>query len=535
MLQIKALKKNFGLQEILKNASFSVSKRDCVALTGPNGSGKTTLLRCITGEIKPDNGTVLKTPELKIGYLRQNDVVYTGKVKYYLLKEKENLSEIYHKMENASEEGIKFADYMDQFIQFGGFELEAEAIRELAFFDYDQSLLEKRMNTLSLGQRKVMEIISLLISNPDLFIMDEPTNHLDIAMRVYLENLINQKRKNGKTFLIVSHDRTFLDRIATKTVYIKRGITEQATGGYSHMLAHLNEKFAAAKKESETINKKIRSLEILVTTKKNWSAKAEKEKHQEGAVDKGFLGHKAAKIAQSAMAYSAKKQKLIKELEEKKPFVEKAVKINCPAYEVPNRLFIDVEDCTFGYDKQHLLYQNVTLQIQTKDKIALIGPNGCGKTTFFRMVSGKLPPLTGKIYRNPNISVTYISQAIASFYKNEILIDNFNDLNLEHSMIHSALKASRLKEETLERRVSELSRGELMKSALVKLILSQSEFVFMDEPTNHLDVETLEVLQELINQFPGGMFFISHDRRFVSQNSDLIYHLKDKKMKIVRL
>ncbi|HPR96616.1 MAG TPA: ABC-F family ATP-binding cassette domain-containing protein [Thermotogota bacterium] len=533
MLQIKSIKKNFGLQEILKDVTFSVNKGECVALTGPNGSGKSTVLRCINGEIKIDGGEILKNTDIKMAYLKQNDVIYDGKVKYYLLKEFDKLSVAYRQLEETPVDDSKYIGYMDTFLELGGFELEAESIRELSVFDYDETLLEKNMMELSLGQRKLMEIISLLISNPDLFIMDEPTNHLDIAMRVYLERLILRKTHAGKTFLIVSHDRTFIDRVATKTVYIKRGISEQSAGGYTHMLSLLDEKFGAAKKESENLGKKIRSLEILVTTKKNWAVQAENKK--KGAADKGFMGHKAAKIAQSALVYSAKKQKMIKELEEKRPFVEKPVKINCPEYDVPNRRFIDMDNCSFGYAGGEILFRNITLQMNTRDKIALIGRNGCGKTTFFKTMTGFLSPVEGTVYRNPNIRYTYISQDIASFFNKEILIDNFSDLGLEHSLIHSALKASRLKEETLERSVSELSRGELMKSALVKLILSRSEFVFMDEPTNHLDVETLEVLQELISQFPGGMFFISHDRQFVSGNSELIYHMKEQKLNIVKL
>ena len=543
MLQIRNLKKAFGIFEVLNQITFSVSKGECVALTGPNGSGKSTVLKIIMGEIPLENGQIYLDEDISLGYLRQNDVNSNEKVRYYLFKEFEHLKDVYQKISERTDiSDMEYARLLDDFVHFGGYEIEAAIQRELASFSFTEEIMDKQVNELSLGQRKIMEIISILVSQPDLFIMDEPTNHLDISMRVMLESIIQEKTESGRTFLIVSHDRTFLDRVATKTVYIKRGTSEQTEGGYSQMLDLLDMKFQSARKESENIQKKIGELENLVTRKKGWADKAEKEKSGRGkkiigrySTDRGFLGAKAKKIAKSAKAYAVQKNRLIEDLKDKKPFVEKPVKLNVPPYQVGTRKFIDCVACYFGYSPDDILLEDVNLQITTRDKIALIGSNGSGKTTFFRLITGELNPLRGSIYRNKHINYTFIRQNIGTVFKKEILLDNFNELDEEHQMIHAALKASRLKEETLQRKVSQLSRGELVKAALVKAILSRSEFLLMDEPTNHLDVETLEVFQKMLEDFPGGLFFVSHDRRFVSQNADVIFLLEDKKLKICRL
>ena len=543
MLQIRNLRKAFGTHEVLKQITFSVSKGECVALTGPNGSGKSTVIKSIIGEIPVEKGGIFLQDGISVGYLRQNYVISNEKVRFYLFKEFHNLKDVYKRIAEKSQiSDMDYARLLDDFVHFGGYEIEASIYRELSSFSFPEEIMDRRIDELSLGQRKIMEIISILVSQPDLFIMDEPTNHLDISMRIMLEQIIREKTSNGKTFLVVSHDRTFLDRIATRTVYIKRGVSEQSEGGYSHMLALLDMKFHSAKKESEKIQRKIGELENLVTRKKGWADKAEKEKSGRGkkiigrySTDRGFLGAKAKKIAKSAKAYAVQKNRLIEDLKDKKPFVEKPVKLNIPPYLVETRKFIDCVACTFGYSPDEILFEELNLQITTRDKIALIGSNGSGKTTLFKLITGELSPLSGSVYQNKHIKYSYIRQNIASFFNEEVLFDNFHELDEDHQMVHAALKAARLKEETLQRKVTQLSRGELVKAALVKAILSRSEFLLMDEPTNHLDVETLEVFQKMLADFPGGLFFVSHDRRFVSQNADVIFLMEEKKLKICRL
>jgi len=540
MLFIKDLKKNFGIHEILKNVNLSMQEGECLAVTGPNGCGKSTLIKCILGETGIDSGELYLNKETHIGYLRQNDLTFDGKVKWFLMKEFNDVQKILMRLEASTTSEFDYVLLMDEYISRNGFELEQMLLRELGEFDFDEGILEMDFSTLSPGQKKIMEIISIMIAEPDLFIMDEPTNHLDISMRVFLEHFINRNKIKGVSFLVVSHDRTFLDRISDKTVYIRRGLSEQITGGYSDMLDFMETNFQSRKKESERIQNKIRNLERLVQKKTKWSSKVEKQKYaknrsdrkQPNRIDKGYIGAKASKLAKTAKATAVRQDRLMEELREKRPFVEKPVRLSVQIKDVENRLFMDAAHIAFGYVPERQLLDDVTFQIGTRDKIAIIGSNGCGKTTLFRLLNGEVDPDAGNIYRNERVNYAYLPQNVSAFFQKNILIENFDDLNTEHYLIHSALKSSRLKEETLNQDISSLSKGELMKAALVKILLSGVEFILMDEPTNNLDIETIEVLQGIIEQYPGGMMFISHDRRFVSQNADKIYRLSDGKLSI---
>ena len=543
MLFIRDLKKTYGINEILKQTTLSMKKGECLALTGPNGCGKTTLLKCIVGESEPDSGEIFLDADTRFGYLKQRDVSYKGKVKYFLLKEFEGLQQTLIKMDAPGVAANEYTLLMDDYIQKNGFDIEIQLLKELGQFGFEETIMETNMNILSPGQKKIMETVSIMIVRPDLFIMDEPTNHLDISMRVFLENYINRKKRQGISFLIVSHDRTFLDRVTDQTVYIKRGVSQQVKGGYSHMLETLDRRYQSKKKESENIEKKIGKLEQLARKKTVWSSKVEGRKYAKnrkglkdpGKLDKGFIGSKASKLAKTAKATAVRKNRLIERLKETKPFVEKPVKLPRNQQKIDNRIFTDVQELSFRYEPDIPLLEDITFQVSTKDRIALIGENGCGKTTFLKLLNNELRDFSGSIYRNEHVRYAYITQNIQRFFVRKRLIENFDDLNCEHSVIHAGLKSAGLKEEALIQDVKSLSRGELMKAALVKVLLSGVEFILMDEPTNHLDIETLEVLQEILGNYNGGMMFISHDRRFVSQNADDIYTLEDGKLRVFHL
>ncbi|MFW6262778.1 MAG: ATP-binding cassette domain-containing protein [Thermotogota bacterium] len=210
ILQVRQLKKGFGIHEVLRQVTFSVSKGECVALTGPNGSGKSTVLKTIIGEYPVERGQILLEEGTSIGYLQQNDVNSDEKVRYYLFKEFEHLKDAYQKIvERAEVSDMEYAGLLDDFIHFGGYEIEAAIYRELSSFSFTEDIMDKRINELSLGQRKIMEITSILIAQPDLFIMDEPTNHLDVETLEFFQKLL-EDFPGGLFF--VSHDRRFVSQ-----------------------------------------------------------------------------------------------------------------------------------------------------------------------------------------------------------------------------------------------------------------------------------------------------------------------------------
>jgi len=383
------------------------------------------------------------------------------------------------------------------------------------------------MESFSEGEKQIWSIIKLFLNGENLFILDEPMNHLDILMRIYLEDITFKEKRKGKAFLIVSHDRVFIDRVADKTLYIKRGESVVVNGGYSQMIKHLKNDFQSKKKKSDEIQQKIIKLEHAAMRLGVWTSRKEKEKI--GSFDKGFIGARSAKLAKRAKITKRRKEKMIKKLKKEKPFIERKIRLSFPLYSVSNRHMLSAKNLYKQFDN-NVIFQNVNLELITKDRIAIIGLNGSGKTTLLLCLLGLLKVDKGNIYKNDNVRLIHIPQNIRTYFKKEILLDNLMVYGLEESIVRQYLGAAKLRGEKVLQPISTLSRGELMRAAIVSTILSKAEFLFLDEPTNHLDIESLEVLDQLINEYPGGMLFISHDRHFITKHAQEIFSIHKKKL-----
>ena len=281
------------------------------------------------------------------------------------------------------------------------------------------------------------------------------------------------------------------------------------------MLFRSDSVYSAKQKQAMEIDRKIRQLEAEIVRRKNWSASKEASKRY--AADKGYVGHMAAKQAKRALAVQKRTEKLIGELRETKPFVEKPVSFSKSDYSVPKRKMLGAEGVAFSYGDERVLLE-ATLDIDTTDRIGIIGANGSGKTTLMKCLIGLLEPFSGEVYRNENVNWKYIPQNVISFFERETLLDELFSTGIEEVKLRSHLANVRLRGERILSRVSDLSYGELMRAAILKATLSKAEFIFMDEPTNHLDIESLEVLDDLLDDFPGGFLFISHDRQFIARH-----------------
>jgi len=246
-------------------------------------------------------------------------------------------------------------------------------------------------------------------------------------------------------------------------------------------------------------------------------------------MNKGYIGRKSAKLAKRARAVEKRVEELIDKLKAEKPFIEKRLKMLFPHYEVAERKLLSCENLSFSYNAKEL-FADINLDLTTKDRAAIIGPNGTGKTTLMRCLIGAIKPKTGQVYMNENVKWVYLPQRIETFFQKEILLDNFMVFDMSETEIRTILGAAKFRREKVFQQVSTLSKGELTRAAIVWATLSRAEFLFMDEPTNHLDIESLEVLDALIENFGGGMLFISHDRHFISRHAQDVYYLQDKKL-----
>lgn len=515
MLHIKNISVSFDGLDVLKSIDLDLSSGEIVALTGPNGSGKTTLLKVIFGELLPSSGSVQVERGVRIAYVNQEPVDYRGTVEDYLLGARPALLNLHRKMESLRDYPIRYAEYINDYHTAMGFEFEEVINRKLSTFGFQSTDLKRDFGEFSQGQRRILSILKALLSETTILLLDEPTNHLDIAMTVKLEGILLSQRRDGIGIIVVSHDRTFIDRVADRTVYLKNGESVAVNGGYTMMLEHLNSVYSAKQKQAMEIDRKIRQLEAEIVRRKNWSASKEASKRY--AADKGYVGHMAAKQAKRALAVQKRTEKLIGELRETKPFVEKPVSFSKSDYSVPKRKMLGAEGVAFSYCDERVLLE-ATLDIDTTDRIGIIGANGSGKTTLMKCLIGLLEPFSGEVYRNENVNWKYIPQNVISFFERETLLDELFSTGIEEVKLRSHLANVRLRGERILSRVSDLSYGELMRAAILKATLSKAEFIFMDEPTNHLDIESLEVLDDLLDDFPGGFLFISHDRQFIARH-----------------
>lgn len=524
MLQIHNLSISFGSVDVLKKVSLDLAAGEILAVTGANGAGKSTLLKSIKGEITPSEGKITIEQGIDPLLVNQEIADFHGTVKEYLLGARKELFDIHDRLGSSVDDPMTYAELINEFHNVGGFEFETKISSSLNEFGVNVDSLDFPYMNLSHGQKRILSLVRGVLSGSSLFLLDEPTNHLDIEMTLRLEEIITSLSERGVGVIVVSHDRRFIDRVAHKTIYLKRGEAIGARGGYSEMLAHLESDFLSRQKKSEEISKKICQLELDATRRKSWSDSREASKRS--ASDKGHEGHMAAKLARRALAVQKRTERLIGELEFEKPFVEKPVTVRIPKYGVPNRKMVMVDSLSFSYEENEVI-REASVDIDTSDRVGLIGPNGSGKTTLMKCLVGILEPSGGRIYRNESVNWMYIPQNVAELFENTTPYEEIADLELEEPAVRSHLANIGLKGEKAFSEIKTLSYGELMRLALLKSLLSKVEFIFMDEPTNHLDIESLEVLDRLLNDFSGGFFFISHDRQFIAEHGEKILTIEE--------
>jgi len=531
MLNVKNLSKTFVENVVLENINMNVSNGEIKALVGPNGCGKSTFIKCISGQMIPSGGTVNFDKSSRVSVINQEFEYDSMTAFEFLMTVKKDIYNLYSHMNSENLTPEEYSNLISDYSWKNGYELESRIISYMGKFEFSEEILSKKVSEFSEGQKRFLEIARVQLSDSNFLIMDEPTNHLDISLRIKLEQMILEGKHQGKSYLIVSHDRQFIDNIADSTVYIDRGKSIEVTGGYTNLIEFLDWDYKTRKKKAEDISKKIKQLEGEVMRRRNWSNSREKDKFGTGAFDRGHIGAQAAKMMKKALNAQHRKEKEVEKLKDTKPFVEKKLNLSFPEYHVADRKVLSAENISFGYTENDVI-NDVSFELRTTDRVALIGANGSGKTTFMKCLLGELHARTGEITRNDSVKTMYIPQNTSELFMSEILIENYDFEKNDETVVRQFLGAAKLRREAVLRKTSELSRGELMRAAIVKAILNNVDFLFMDEPTNHLDIESLQVLDQLFDEFPGGFFFISHDRSFIINNSDIIFNIQDGKLDI---
>ncbi len=527
MLQVRSLQFQYHSKTVFSSISFNLKKGQVLALTGANGSGKTTLLKCVAGDLAPSSGSIQLDKRFSIAWLRQIVPNPDQSLLEFLFSDYPEIQKSYRDMQKEKSSSLKYAEALGDYAALGGYELERKMLDHLRKYGWDETDLERTLKTFSDGQKQILSLIRILLQDADLYLLDEPTNHLDINRCRQLEEMMLKEKVRGKTFIVVSHDRTFIDRVADQTLYLKQGKNIIIEGGYTECLRHIEHQFQVQLAHAEEIQRRIKSLELESRRKQCWAGRKEKEK--QGAMDKGFIGKRAAKLAKKAKIAERRQEQLLENLKEEKPLVEKRINLSIKPYEIISRPVVTAKNISKSY-RGSMLFESLNIELHTHQKVIMIGPNGSGKSTLMRCLIGEMSQDQGNIERNPSAKWIYLPQDIHSFFKNDVLLDNFKKLGINEPIIRQFLGGAKLREEQVFQKIKNLSPGELMRAAIVWCILYQAEFLFLDEPTNHLDIESLQVLDQLLEQYPGGFFCISHDRQFIATHAEEVFLLEDKKI-----
>ncbi len=507
MISTTKLTMQFGAKPLFEDISVKFSDHNKYGLIGANGCGKSTLLKVLGKEIEASSGSVAYTPNERIGMLRQDqfayedetviDVVIMGHEELWEIKKERD--RIYSLPEMTEEEGIKVAELEHEFAELDGYTAESRAEELLSGLEIPEGQHYGPMSAVAPGWKMRVLLAQALFSNPDILLLDEPSNNLDINTIRWLESVINSMES---TMIIISHDRHFLNSVCTHMADIDYGELRMYHGNYDeYMIA------ATAARErlvSENAKKKAQIAEL-----------------------QAFVSRFSANASKSRQATSRQKQIDKIQLEEVKPSSRINPYIIFEQEKKLQKLVVEGINLSKSYDDL-TLFKNFDLRIDAGDKVAIIGPNGIGKTTLLRLLAGDLEPDTGSIKWSENAKVGYFAQDhSADFNMDMNLFDwmtQWTD-SADEQVIRGALGRMLFRADDIKKKVNVLSGGEQGRMLFGKLALQKNNVLLMDEPTNHLDMESIESLNTALENFPGTLIFVSHDREFVSSLANKIIEL----------
>ena len=513
ILQANKIERSFAGEVLFDNINLQVDERDRIALVGKNGAGKSTLLKILVGEEEPTSGEINKKKDIYLSYLAQDsrfeseNTIYDEMLHVFddLRRTEKQLRQMELEMGEKSGDDLNklMSDYdrlSENFRQAGGFTYEADIRAILNGFKFDESMWQMKIAELSGGQNTRLALAKMLLEKPNLLVLDEPTNHLDIETIAWLENyLVNY----SGALIIVSHDRYFLDKVATITLDLTKHSLDRYVGNYSRFVELKEQKLATEAKNYEKQQKEIAALEDFVnrnlvrasTTKRAQSRRKQLEKMDR--LDKPEAGKKSAN-----MTFQSEK--------------------------TSGNIVLTVEDAAIGYDGE-ILSEPINLDLRKMNAVAIVGPNGIGKSTFIKSIVDQIPFIKGEKRFGANVEVGYYDQTQSKLTPSNTVLDElWNDFKLTPEVeIRNRLGAFLFSGDDVKKSVGMLSGGEKARLLLAKLSMENNNFLILDEPTNHLDIDSKEVLENALIDFDGTLLFVSHDRYFINRVATHVLELSE--------
>lgn len=510
ILQAQKINKSFADQHVLRDVSLTVQARERVGLVGVNGAGKTTLLQCLAGLLSPDSGQVSYSSDLSMGYLQQladyedGTTIWDAIMDRYaeILQLRIRLTALEDQISRGGPDLDKdlqrYTRLSEEYERADGYACENTARRILSGLGFDAQEYDQQASSLSGGQKTRLNLACILAKSPDLLFLDEPTNHLDISSVEWLEEYV---RSYPGTVLIVSHDRRFLDKITTRILDLRGGMISSYEGNYSQYLVK-------------------RAADDLA-----WQRAYDKQQEYIRETEAYIRRFKAGIKSKQARGRQSKLQRLERI---DRPQQERTLalrKLNMQQASGQDVLRLNGVAKSFG---AHQLFKKLDLNIFKGEKIALVGPNGCGKTTLLKIISGRLPADEGEVWLGSRVEIGYYGQEYEDLdSQNTLLEEILENFDMQIEQARTVLGSMLFSEDEVFKQIKYLSGGEKGRLALLKLIISEANFLILDEPTNHLDLDSCEIVEKMLQDYEGTVMVVSHDRYFIDQIADRVIAFKN--------
>ena len=515
VLSAQNVAKSFGVNEVLRDVSFTLQQGDRMGLVGVNGCGKSTLMRIIAGLETPDRGEISMVRGTRVGYLAQQDMVTHGasvwaeleKVYEPVFDMEKRIRALEAEMEHAHEDAARFARLSSEydrltraFEEADGYAWKSLVSGVLNGLGFKPSQYDQSVDSLSGGEKTRLCLARLLLQKPDLLLLDEPTNHLDMETLQWLENYLAAYKGS---VLVISHDRYFLDHVCTCMVEILMGASEQYSGNYTRYIAQREERFETRIRAYELQQKEIERQQAII------------------ARYRMFNREKSIRAAESREKALERMEKL------DKPVDERSIRFQFEARRRTGEDVLMVREVSKSFGDKHL-FSGLTLHVRAGDRIALIGPNGVGKSTLIKLIVGEELPDTGDIRYGANVDIGYYDQHQSTLHPEKTVLDEVWDRfpRMEQSDVRGALGMFLFTGDDVFQPIKTLSGGEKGRVALTALMLRKDNLLLLDEPTNHLDMDSREVLEDALSGFGGTIITVSHDRYFINRVANRIIEMR---------
>ncbi len=515
ILTVNDVTVSFGEETILEGITLEMQKGEHIGLVGVNGSGKTTLFKTLTGEYTPDTGSVIFAKDCTPGYMEQHvcrDFEKTALEEVMtvfapLLEMEKELESLSSKLsQNPPEQEmealiLRQTELNDRFVDGGGLTCRSRARSALLGLGFTEEQIQNRVGVLSGGQKAKLQLAKMLLGGANLLLLDEPTNHLDIQSVEWLEDFL---KNYPHAYVVISHDRYFLDKVTSRTLELQGKHLESYKGNYTRYLALKEEKRLAMQRVYESTQREIKRIEGIIEQQRRWNQ------------ERNYVT-------------IASKQKSIDRLEatlEKPEDDPDSIRFQFHASRRSGDDVLTAQGLSLAFGEAPL-FENVDIEIKRGEKIFLIGPNGCGKTSLFKILLGQYRQDAGEVRLGVGVDLGYYEQSQLSLHDNKAVIDEIWDIHpqMTQTEIRSALAIFLFKGEDVFKPIGALSGGERARVLLLKLMLSRANFLLLDEPTNHLDIGSCEALEEALSGYDGTLFVVSHDRYLINRLADKVYAL----------